>query len=70
MDIKRVAAAQEYEDFLPTSMMVHENDYDTLLFNLTGEFLFSFFCPVAVAITLLNQRVSSDAASSKKFYFI
>ncbi|XP_009799338.1 inactive protein RESTRICTED TEV MOVEMENT 2-like [Nicotiana sylvestris] len=36
MDIKRVAAAQEYEDFLPTSMMVHENDYDTLLFNLTG----------------------------------
>ncbi|XP_070058175.1 inactive protein RESTRICTED TEV MOVEMENT 2-like [Nicotiana tomentosiformis] len=36
MDIKRVAAAQEYEDFVPTSMMVREKDYDTLLFNLSG----------------------------------
>ncbi|OIT07557.1 PREDICTED: inactive protein RESTRICTED TEV MOVEMENT 2-like [Nicotiana attenuata] len=36
MDIKRVEAAQEYEDFVPTSMMVQEKDYDTLLFNLTG----------------------------------
>ncbi|XP_009624014.1 uncharacterized protein [Nicotiana tomentosiformis] len=36
MDIKRVAAAQEYEDFVPTSMMVQEKDYDTLLFNLSG----------------------------------
>nr|XP_016442200.1 PREDICTED: uncharacterized protein LOC107767646 [Nicotiana tabacum] len=42
MDIKRVAAAQEYEDFVPTSIMVREKDYDTLLFNLSGEF-FSFF---------------------------
>lgn len=47
MDIKRVAAAQEYEDFVLTLMMVKEKDYDTLLFNLSGEF-FSIFCPVAV----------------------
>ncbi|OIT38614.1 PREDICTED: protein RESTRICTED TEV MOVEMENT 2-like [Nicotiana attenuata] len=36
MDSKGAAAAQVYEDFVPTTELVQEQDSDTLLLNLTG----------------------------------
>jgi len=53
MDSKGAAPNQVYEDFVPTTELVQEENSDTLLLDLTGDLLLLFFSIDGMSCRLL-----------------